>query len=197
MAADLAAPRWPADRAREDARLFGLIEQVTCGNEGAISELYDETSSRIYGAVLRMSRSPELAAEVTQEVYLEIWQTLVRIRRDQKQRAGLDNEAGTQSLRPSGPNTQYGIRPRPVCRTQRRPRVRRAGDEVVRSPPAELAGDAMHSLTEIQRQVVTLTYFGGFSQSEVAQILGLPLVTVKARIRDGLTVLRDALGVGT
>jgi RNA polymerase sigma-70 factor, ECF subfamily len=53
----------------------------------------------------------------------------------------------------------------------------------------------MASLTAIQREALTLAYFGGYTQSQVAQLLHLPLGTVKTRIRDGLIGLRDALGV--
>jgi RNA polymerase sigma-70 factor (ECF subfamily) len=53
----------------------------------------------------------------------------------------------------------------------------------------------MASLTPIQREALTLAYFGGYTQSQVAQLLKLPLGTVKTRIRDGLIGLRDALGV--
>ena len=52
----------------------------------------------------------------------------------------------------------------------------------------------MASLTAIQREAITLAYFGGYSQSQVAQLLDLPLGTVKTRIRDGLIGLRVALG---
>jgi RNA polymerase sigma-70 factor (ECF subfamily) len=53
----------------------------------------------------------------------------------------------------------------------------------------------MASLTPIQREALTLACFGGYTQSQVAQLLQLPLGTVKTRIRDGLIGLRDALGV--
>jgi RNA polymerase sigma-70 factor (ECF subfamily) len=53
----------------------------------------------------------------------------------------------------------------------------------------------MASLTAIQREALTLAYFGGYTQSQVASLLKLPLGTVKTRIRDGLIGLRDALGV--
>jgi RNA polymerase sigma-70 factor (ECF subfamily) len=164
---------------------------------GGLTELYDETSPRLYGAVLRMLRSAELAAEMTQEVYLEIWRDASRY--DPAKGSVL---AWIMTLA----HSRFVDRVRTLSMESVRERyaevngdreLDRLGDRVGRSPQAELASDALRSLTEIQRQVVTLTYFGGFSQSEVAQLLGLPLATVKARIREGLLGLRNALGVGT
>ena len=59
----------------------------------------------------------------------------------------------------------------------------------------ERVSRAMASLTEIQRQAVSLAYYGGYTQSEVADILSVPLGTVKTRLRDGMIRLRDELGV--
>lgn len=55
----------------------------------------------------------------------------------------------------------------------------------------------MTRLTELQRQAVSLAYYGGFSHSEVADMLHIPLGTVKTRLRDGLIRLRDELGVAS
>jgi RNA polymerase sigma-70 factor (ECF subfamily) len=57
---------------------------------------------------------------------------------------------------------------------------------------AERVRKGMASLTAIQREAITLAYFGGYSQSQLAQLLNLPLGTVKTRIRDGLIGLRAA-----
>ena len=58
-------------RQRHAARLADLLDRSARGQEEAFAELYDATSSRIYGVVLKVLRSPDLAAEVTQEVYVE------------------------------------------------------------------------------------------------------------------------------
>jgi RNA polymerase sigma-70 factor (ECF subfamily) len=129
-------------REAEAARLADLVARSSRGHEDAFAQLYDLTSARIHGLVLRVLRSAEHAAEVTQEVYVEVWRQSV----EQK----LDVE-----------------------------RVRRG----------------LESLTEIQREALSLAYFGGYTQTQVAALLQLPLGTVKTRIRDGLIGLRDALGV--
>lgn len=54
---------------------------------------------------------------------------------------------------------------------------------------------ALGSLSEIQREVVQMAYYGGFSHSELANQLGVPLGTVKTRLRDGMIKLREELGV--
>jgi RNA polymerase sigma-70 factor (ECF subfamily) len=190
-------PRGSVGRAREDARLVELIEQVARGNEGAISDLYDETSSRVYGAVLRMLHYPGLAAEVTQEIYLEIWRDASRYDPSKGSvLAWIMTLAHNRSVDRVRTVSMESVRERYAALKGDRV-LDRAGDQIGSGPEAELARAALRSLTEIQRQVVTLTYFDGFSQSEVAQILGLPLATVTARIRDGLIGLRNALGVGT
>ncbi|OUD97767.1 ECF RNA polymerase sigma factor SigK [Clavibacter michiganensis subsp. michiganensis] len=56
---------------------------------------------------------------------------------------------------------------------------------------------AMTKLTEIQRQAVSLAYYGGYSHSEVASMLDVPIGTVKTRLRDGMIRLRDEMGVAS
>jgi RNA polymerase sigma-70 factor (ECF subfamily) len=56
---------------------------------------------------------------------------------------------------------------------------------------------AMKRLTELQRQAISLAYYGGYTQSEVATLLHVPLGTVKTRLRDGMIRLRDEMGVAS
>lgn len=190
-------PRGPVGHARQGARLAELIKRVACGNEVGFTELYDETSSRVYGAVLQMLRSPRLAAEVTEEVYVEIWQQASRYD---------PSKGSVLAWMMAVAHRRSVARVRAVSKESASERfaslnggreLNRVSDEVDVRLDADRACEAMRSLTDIQRQAVTLAYFGGCSQTEVARLLGLPLGTVKLRIKDGLIGLRNALGVGT
>ena len=72
----------PADaiqgREAENDRLAGLMARAARGHEDAFAELYDRTSARIYGVILRVLRSADHSAEVTQEVYVEVWRQSAR-----------------------------------------------------------------------------------------------------------------------
>ena len=183
-------------REAEAAHLAELVGRSARGHEDAFSELYDLTSSRIYGTILRVLRSSDHAAEVTQEVYVEVW----------KQSARFDADKGSVLAWMTTMAHRRAV-----------DRVRSVTSEVARDERYAIAGvdreidhvwegveqkldvervrKGMASLTAIQREALTLAYFGGYTQSQVASLLKLPLGTVKTRIRDGLIGLRDALGV--
>jgi RNA polymerase sigma-70 factor, ECF subfamily len=170
-----------------------------CGaaDKPAFAELYDLTSRRIYGIVLKVLRSPEHAEEVTQEVYVEVWAQARRYAPDKgavmtwmammAHRRAVDRVRSVSSE---------------VARDERYAYVdlEREGDEVWESVAqkydVERVRAALATLTPIQRQAVSLAYYEGLTQSQIAKALNLPLGTVKTRIRDGLRRLGEALGGG-
>ncbi|MGJ6981671.1 ECF RNA polymerase sigma factor SigK [Aestuariimicrobium soli] len=191
------APRAPLS-ADEPAVLLDLLTRASGGDEQAFGELYDRTSARVYGLVLRVLRGPDLAAEVVQEVYLEVWRQSARYR----------SEAGSvMAWMCTIAHRRAVDRVRSVQKqTDRDQRWHRLTDAeqndevwttVERGLDAEQVREGLTALTPVQREAVTLAYYRGWSQTQIADRLGLPLGTTKSRIRDGLARLRDVLGVQT
>lgn len=192
------APRGQGSRGRETeaAHLVELMALSARGHEDAFAELYDLTSQRVYGIILRVLRSPDHAAEVMQEVYVEVWRQSARYSSTKgsviawmttmAHRRAVDRVRSVSSE--VARDERYALH-----RGDRE--IDQVWDGVEQRLDVERVRKGMASLTPIQREALTLAYFGGYTQSQVAQLLKLPLGTVKTRIRDGLIGLRDALGV--
>ena len=183
-----AAPRQPD--------LSELLRASARGDEGAFAELYDATSRRLYGLVVRVVRDPAQAEEVAQEAFLEIWRTSARFD------AG---KGSAMSWMMTIAHRKAVDRVRSAEAASRRDQTYEAttqerayditAEEVERSLEGQRVRNALESLTETQRGAVQLAYFGGYTHNEVAALLGIPLGTAKTRIRDGLIRLRDTLGM--
>ncbi len=183
----------PADPAAE---LSALLASSAKGDEQAFARLYDLTSSRVYGMVLRVVRDASQAAEVTQDIYLEVWRQSARFDATKSgvmpwllmiaHRRAVDRVRSAQSavVRDS----------RYADMTTERP-YDSVAEQVELTLEAQRVRKVLNDLTDVQREAVSLAYFGGYTHTEVAELLHLPLGTVKTRIRDGLIRLRDALGV--
>lgn len=173
-----------------------LLGRVAHGDQQAFAELYDRTSSRVFGLVKRLLRDHAQSEEVTQEIFLEIWQTATRYEAGKggamswmltmTHRRAVDRVRASQSSRDR--DTRIGIR-------DFAPEFDSVAENVEIQIESERVKEAMTRLTELQRQAVSLAYFGGYSHSEVSQMLKVPIGTVKTRLRDGMIRLRDELGV--
>ncbi|WP_248579338.1 ECF RNA polymerase sigma factor SigK [Nocardioides sp. InS609-2] len=174
-----------------------LLRRSSRGDQAAFAELYDATSARVYGLVLRVVRDPAQAQEVTQEVFLETWRTASRFDAARgsaiswlltiSHRKGVDRVRSAEAA--SRRDTSYHQTNHTV-----------AHDTTAESAAAVIEGQrvrqAMADLTTAQRTAIELAYFGGYTHTEVATMLDLPVGTAKTRIRDGLIRLRDTMGVG-
>jgi RNA polymerase sigma-70 factor, ECF subfamily len=183
-------------RENESAHLVELMALSSRGHEDAFAELYDLTSHRIYGIIMRVLRSPDHAAEVTQEVYVEVWRQSARYSPDKGSvTAWMTTMAHRRAVdRVRSVSSEVARDERYALHSGDR-EIDQVWDGVEQRLDVERVRKGMASLTAIQREALTLAYFGGYTQSQVAQLLQLPLGTVKTRIRDGLIGLRDALGV--
>lgn len=178
------------------ARLVALIAQAARGHEDVFAELYDLTSNRIYGVILRVIRSPELAQEVAQEVYVEIWRQSGRYVKERGSvMAWMTTMAHRRAVDRVRSESSDTARDQKYALLNVEREVDGVWDGVEQRIDVERVRRGMASLTEIQREALTLVYFGGYTHAEVAKLLKLPLGTAKTRVRDGLIGLRDALGV--
>jgi RNA polymerase sigma-70 factor, ECF subfamily len=189
-------PEDQPDRQALATRLVELIDAAARGHENAFAELYELTCGRIYGLILRVLRSPALAQEVTQEVYVEIWRQSTRYAQNRGSvmawMTTVAHRRAVDRVRSESTSTRYDLR---YAEANVERDVDGAWDGVEQRMDVERVRRGLASLTEIQREALTLAYFGGYTHVEVAKLLKLPLGTAKTRIRDGLIGLRDALGV--
>ncbi|MDQ1752897.1 MAG: polymerase sigma-70 factor, subfamily [Pseudonocardiales bacterium] len=178
--------------------LTDLLVASARGDEQAFATLYDQTSSRVYGMVLRVIRDAAQAAEVTQDVYLEVWRQAARF--DASRSAVMPwllmiaHRRAVDRVRSAQSSVERDNRYAEL--TTDRP-YDSVSEQVHISMESQRVRKVMNDLTDAQREAVSLAYFGGYTHNEVADLLQLPLGTVKTRIRDGLIRLRDALGVSS
>lgn len=175
-----------------------LLSRVATGDQAAFSDLYDETAPRLLGLITRVLIDRAQSEEVAQDVFLEIWQTATRFDRARgsalswmltmAHRRAIDRVRSAQAGRDR--DVRIGIR-------DLEPEFDETSELVETRMESERVKVAMASLSELQRQALNLTYFGGYTQTEVAKLLSVPLGTVKTRLRDGMIRLRDELGVAS
>jgi RNA polymerase sigma-70 factor, ECF subfamily len=178
--------------------LESLIAASAHGDEEAFGQLYDLTAARVYGLVLRIIRDRGHAAEVTQEVYLEVWRQAARYNPSKSTALPwllmITHRRAVDRVRTAQAGSDRDLR-------YAEKNVERAYDNtsetVERSLDAQRVRQALGQLTPVQREAITLAYFGGYSQTEIAGLVKAPVGTVKTRIRDALIRLRDALGVNS
>jgi RNA polymerase sigma-70 factor (ECF subfamily) len=182
-----------ADERREHQRLLELTAE---GNREAFGELYSKLSARVHGMVRRVLRDPAQSEEVTQDIFIEVWEQAKRYTPSKggaatwimtiAHRRAVDRVRSSQASHDR--DTRIGIRD-----------FEEGYDNVLDTVQTHIESEkvktAMERLTELQRQAVTLAYYSGFTQSEVSTMLNVPVGTVKTRLRDGMIRLRDELGV--
>ncbi len=178
----------------EQAYLRALVQRLARGDEAAYEDLYDRVSATVYGVCRRVLRDPSEAEEVAQEVLLEIWRTASRYD---------PARAGVRSWAVMIAHSRAVDRVRSTERRRAReeatalpepPAVDEVSEAAVTAFEVRRVQKAMADLSDLQRESVRLAFYGGHTHREVAVLLGVPLGTVKTRIRDGLTRLRSELG---
>lgn len=172
-----------------------LITQTAQGDQAALATLYDRSSPQVYGLIFKILGQRESAEEVTLDVYTQVWRQahtfdetrgtpggwlmmLARTRAIDRFRAGQAERGKIEDLDAASFFSCDDPTPdQEIEEQQRRQHV----------------SQALALLSSEQREAIALGYFYGLSQSEIADKLGLPLGTVKTRMRLGMIKLREAL----
>ncbi|MGE0697995.1 MAG: sigma-70 family RNA polymerase sigma factor [Hyphomicrobiaceae bacterium] len=179
---------------RTSKELVRLMERVAAGDRAAFTDLYNRTSGKIYGIILRIVRRRDLADEIMQELYVKIWE-----------RAGDFDPARASAIAWMAA----------IARNRALDEVRRksiveagapleeAGDPVDTARPVlellEVADDwarlshCLEALEANRQQIVRLAYLDGCSREELAQRFGAPVATIKTWLHRSLKQLKDCL----
>jgi RNA polymerase sigma-70 factor (ECF subfamily) len=175
--------------------LAALLALVAKGDQAAFEVVYDRVSAPVFGTVRSVVRDPGLSEEVTQEVFVEVWRAASRFdagkgspmawvatiaHRRAVDRVRSEQRSAERDRRAASSVIAYDDVAETVENNIDRERVRRC----------------LGTLTDLQREAVTLAYYAGYTYREVARLLGVPAGTVNTRMRDGLIRLRDCLGAG-
>ena len=170
-----------------------LVALAARSEQSALAELYDRFGRPAYGLALRILRDESLAEDAVQEAFLTLWRTAARfvpergkastwiltlvhrravdiVRREERRRADALEQAPE-------PESREAVDEEAWLRLQR-----------------ERVQEALRKLPDQQREAIELAYYGGFTQSELAERLGQPLGTIKSRMFGGLARLRELLG---
>jgi RNA polymerase sigma-70 factor (ECF subfamily) len=177
----------------DSARERRLVARIVAGDETALGVVYDGWSSYVYTLALRVCRDRVLAEDVTQEVFVHLWQ---RADAFDPARASLRTWLGMLTHRRAVDRVRREeARRLREARDHQRGQTTAAGVEevAVQTLTSERVRQAMAALPPDQRSCIVLAYFEGKTFREVATTLGIPEGTAKSRIRLGLAKLADLL----
>jgi RNA polymerase sigma-70 factor (ECF subfamily) len=173
-----------------------LVQRVARGDVGAFEQVYAAVAGQVYGVIKRVLRDPAQSEEVAQEVLVEVWRTATRF---DETRGSASTWIMTMAHRRAVDRVRSA-----QASADREDRVAQrdhvasydvVAEQVESRLEQEQVRRCLGTLTDLQRESVTLAYYNGYSYREVAEILDTPLGTIKTRLRDGLIRLRDCLGV--
>jgi RNA polymerase sigma-70 factor (ECF subfamily) len=175
-----------------------VMQLVQGGSPRAFELLYDRHGAAAFSLAYRMVGNRVMAEDISQEAFLAIWRS--RLRYDQGRGSvrtwvlGIVHNRAIDALRRSlvhdrRRETAEGIE-------ERHEAPDRTEVEAARREEARSVRSALDTLPEEQRRTIELAYFGGFSHSQIAELLDMPIGTVKGRMRLGLDKLRQQLAEG-
>jgi RNA polymerase sigma-70 factor (ECF subfamily) len=168
-----------------------LVALVARADDSALAELYDRFGHVAYGLALRIVRDPALAEDAVQEAFLAVWRSAARFVPERAKASTwiltLVHRRAVDIVRREEPRRTEPLEAAP------QPSANLTEDEAWLRLRRTRVQEALRRLPDQQREALELAYFGGFTQSELADRLGEPLGTIKSRMFTGLARLRELL----
>jgi RNA polymerase sigma-70 factor, ECF subfamily len=179
-----------------DEDLMALVDRK---DAAAFEVFYERHGGAAYSLAHRIVGDPGKAEDVTQEAFLSIWRSRARYEAARGSVRGwslgiVRNRAIDALRRSAPPARRLDFDDEALLEAQEAPEMTDA--EVIRRDTAQHIRGALGELPREQSQVIELAFFGGFSHSEIADVLSLPIGTVKGRMRLGLEKIRATLAEG-
>lgn len=172
-----------------------LVALAARADDGALAELYERFGHVAYGLALRIVRDPALAEDAVQEAFLNIWRSAARFVPERAKASTwiltLVHRRAVDVVRREQPRRAEPIEAAPQASANAT-----ENEAWLRLQRARVQ-DALRQLPDQQREALELAYYGGFTQSELADRLGEPLGTIKSRMFAGLARLRELLDTGS
>ncbi len=188
----------PFSRPGEDAdRDRQTIRAVARGSGDAVSELYDRYGGTVYGLALRVLGQPDLAEEVVQDVFAQVWREACRYDTSRSTVAGwivmltrtrAIDRLRARKARPDLTAPVEASAALPLASSDMTPET-----TTIAAEDSRLVRGALARLPDQIRSLVELAYYEGLTHSEIATRTGIPLGTVKTRLRNAMGTLRSAL----
>jgi RNA polymerase sigma factor (sigma-70 family) len=168
-----------------------LVALVARADDGALAALYDRFGHVAYGLALRVVRDPALAEDAVQEAFLAVWRSAARFVPERAKASTwiltVVHRRAVDIVRREEPRRTEPLEAAP------QPSANLTEDEAWLRLQRARVQEALRKLPDQQREALELAYFGGFTQSELADRLGEPLGTIKSRMFTGLARLRELL----
>ncbi len=175
-------------------QLFSMVEAIVEQDESALAELYDATIAKVYGLALKITRRHDLAEEVVEDTYMQVWQ----------EAGNFDHMRGSTiawMMMICRSRAIDALRKLDKATSHAEPELLRQDSEEVINPldivmmleRESAIRIAMKTLSSTQRQLIALAFFKGYTHEEITEQMGIPLGTVKSNIKRAQHILKTVL----